>query len=129
MSVEKLLSLIPGNLLDKLAIETGVDYYPKKLQSEVIFKLPIYYIISPKDNSLRTMELVYEKLALQLLNQRYNRGTVKFRYYRQLLSPHKVRKCAGQFISRIYLVTNILRPSNYITHYLLCIISMLIGCI
>jgi len=95
MSVEKLLLLIPGNLLDKLAIETGVDYYPKKLQSEVIFKLPIYYIISPKDNSLRTMELVYEKLALQLLNQRYNQGTVKFRYYRQLLSLHKVRKCAG----------------------------------
>jgi len=34
MNIEKLLSLVPGNLIENLAIETGVDYYAKKLQEK-----------------------------------------------------------------------------------------------
>lgn len=68
MKIEKLLSLISDDLLTELALETGVDYYAKKLQGEVVFKLLLYCIVSYKDNSLRTMESAYEKLAFQLLN-------------------------------------------------------------
>ena len=48
MNIEKLLSLVPDNLIENLAIETRVDYYAKKLQGEVIFKLLLYCIISHK---------------------------------------------------------------------------------
>ena len=97
MSIEKLLSLIPGNLLKQLAIETGVDYYSKKLQGEVIFKLLLYCIITHKDNSLRTMESAYEKLAFQLLNQRYNQCSVKFNSISERLSTINV-----SFFEKIY---------------------------
>jgi hypothetical protein len=90
MSIEKLLSLIPDDLLEKLAIETGVDHYAKKLQGEVIFKLLLYCIITHKDSSLRTMESAYEKLAFQLLNQRYNHGSVKFNSISERLSGIKI---------------------------------------
>ncbi len=78
MKTKEILSLISDDLLSELAIETNVDYYARKLQGEVIFKLLLYCIITQKNNSLRTMESAYEKAAFQLLNQRYNRGTVKF---------------------------------------------------
>src|SRR5215831_1327596 len=86
MKTEKLLSLISDDLLTQLAIDTGVDYYAKKLQGEVIFKLLLYCIISHKENSLRTMESAYEKVAFQLLNQRYNQGTVRFNSISERLS-------------------------------------------
>ena len=97
MNIEKLLSLVPDNLIENLAIETGVDYYAKKLQGEVIFKLLLYCIISHKDNSLRTMESAYEKLSFQLLNQRYNQGSVKFNYISERLSTIDV-----SFFEKIY---------------------------
>lgn len=90
MKIEKLLSLISDDLLMELAIETGVDHYAKKLQGEVIFKLLLYCIISHRDNSLRTMESAYEKVAFQILNQRYNRGSVKFNSISERLSTIKV---------------------------------------
>src|SRR6478736_7435187 len=90
MNIEKLLSLVPDNLIENLAIETGVDHYAKKLQGEVIFKLLLYCIISHKDNSLRTMESAYEKLAFQLLNHRYNQGSVKYNSISERLSTINV---------------------------------------
>lgn len=86
MKTEKLLSLISDDLLTQLAIDTRVDYYAKKLQGEVIFKLLLYCIISHKENSLRTMESAYEKVAFQLLNRRYNQGTVRFNSISERLS-------------------------------------------
>ena len=97
MNIEKLLSLVPDNLIENLAIETGVDYYAKKLQGEVIFKLLLYCIISHKDNSLRTMESAYEKLSFQLLNRRYNQGSVKFNSISERLSTIDV-----SFFEKIY---------------------------
>jgi hypothetical protein len=97
MSIEKLLSLIPENLLEKLAIETGVDYYAKKLQGEVVFKLLLNCIISHKDNGLRTIESAYEKLAFQLLNQRYNQGSVKYNSISERLSTINV-----SFFEKVY---------------------------
>ncbi len=97
MNIEKLLSLVPDNLIENLAIETRVDYYAKKLQGEVIFKLLLYCIISHKDNSLRTMESAYEKLSFQLLNRRYNQGSVKFNSISERLSTIDV-----SFFEKIY---------------------------
>ena len=90
MKIEKLLSLISDDLLTELALETGVDYYAKKLQGEVVFKLLLYCIVSYKDNSLRTMESAYEKLAFQLLNHRYNQGSVKYNSISERLSTINV---------------------------------------
>lgn len=90
MKIEKLLSLISDDLLTELALETGVDYYAKKLQGEVVFKLLLYCIVSYKDNSLRTMESAYEKLAFQLLNHRYNQGSVKCNSISERLSTINV---------------------------------------
>jgi hypothetical protein len=86
MNIYKLLSLIPEQSLEQLAIETKVDYYAKKLQGEVIFKLLLYCIVSHKNNSLRTMESAYEKATFQLLNQKYNRGTIRFSSISERLS-------------------------------------------
>jgi hypothetical protein len=56
MELQKVLSLIPANLLEELALETDVNIFSKKLQGEVMFKLLLHCIISHKDNSLRTMK-------------------------------------------------------------------------
>ncbi len=90
MNIDKLLSLIPGQLLEQLAIETKVDHYAKKLQGEVIFKLLLYCIVSHQNNSLRTMESAYEKVTFQLLNQRYNQGTIRFSSISERLSSINV---------------------------------------
>jgi hypothetical protein len=60
MELQKILSLIPNKLLSKLAIETEVNVFVKKLYGETVFKLLVYSIISQKDNSLRTMASTYE---------------------------------------------------------------------
>ena len=97
MNTEKLLSLISDDLLAQLAIDTGVDYYAKKLQGEVIFKLLLYCIISHKNNSLRTMESAYEKVTFQLLNQRYNQGSIRFNSISERLSNINV-----EYFEKIY---------------------------
>jgi hypothetical protein len=78
MELQKVLALIPSKLLKELAIETGVDVFTKKLQGEVIFKLLLHCIVTHKDNSLRTMESVYETLAFRLINSRYQQGSIRF---------------------------------------------------
>lgn len=90
MSIHQLLSLIPVQLLEELAIETKVDHYAKKLQGEVILKLLLYCIVSHKNNSLRTMESAYEKVTFQLLNQKYNHGKIRFSSISERLSTINV---------------------------------------
>lgn len=68
MELQKVLSLLPSNLLEELAIETEVNVFSKKLQGEVMFKLLLHCIISHKDNSLRVMESAYETLFFKLIN-------------------------------------------------------------
>lgn len=69
MELQKVLSLIPANLLEELAVETEVNVFSKKLQGEVMFKLLLHCIISHKDNSLRVMESAYETLFFKLINK------------------------------------------------------------
>lgn len=97
MKIEKLLSLISDDLLVQLALDTRVDHYAKKLQGEVIFKLLLYCIVSHKDNSLRTMESAYEKVAFKLLNQKHNQSSVRFSSISERLSNINVA-----FFEKIY---------------------------
>jgi Transposase DDE domain len=90
MNVEKLLSLLPPELLTELAFDTRVNHYAKKLQGEVVFKLLLYCIITCKDNSLRTMECAYEKMAFQLLNRSGHKGSVKFNSISERLATIEV---------------------------------------
>lgn len=70
--------MIPSELLEELAVETGVNKYSKKLQGEIIFKLLIYCIVSHKDNSLRGMESAYESLCFNVLQVDESKGSISY---------------------------------------------------
>jgi hypothetical protein len=78
MNVKEIISLIPSYVIEELAIETNVNYYSKKLQGEIIFKLLLHCIISNKENSLKTIESTYESLAFQVLNKNNNYSSVRY---------------------------------------------------
>lgn len=78
VKVEKLLALLPEDILETLALETKVDRYSKKLQGEVIFKLLLHSLLTHKGSSLRTMESAYESLVFQALNATYGRGRIHY---------------------------------------------------
>ena len=86
MKLEKVLSLIPPELLETLAIETNVNYFAKKLQGEVMFKLLLHCIISHKDNSLRTMQSAYESIFFKLINAENNKGKIHYSSISERLS-------------------------------------------
>lgn len=86
MNVGKILSLLPDDLLEDLAIETEVNKYSKKLQGEVIFKLLLHCILSHKDNSLRIMESAYESIAFSLFNAAANKQSVRYSSISERLS-------------------------------------------
>lgn len=76
MKLEKILSLIPSELLETLAVDSKVDHFTKKLQGEVIFKLLLHCLISHKDNSLRVMQSAYESLIFKAINNKYHQGSI-----------------------------------------------------
>lgn len=78
MELKKILDLIPNKLHEKLAVQTEVNVFSKKLYGEVVFKLLIYSILSQKDNSLRAMESTYESLFFKLLSRKYYKGNVSY---------------------------------------------------
>lgn len=86
MNLEKVLSLIPPDMLAELAIETEVDVFSKKLQGEVVFKLLLHCIISHKDNSLRTMESAYETLFFAAINQNHHQKSIRYNSISKRLS-------------------------------------------
>lgn len=57
-NAEAVISLVPDELLDSLADETGVDYSVKKLQGKHIFKLFLFAFLNGKAISLRIMEVI-----------------------------------------------------------------------
>lgn len=67
MTANQLLKLLPDDLLEGLALETGVNKYAKKLQGEVIFKLLLHCLTTHKNNSLRTMQSAYESIIFQYI--------------------------------------------------------------
>lgn len=90
MNIEKVLSLIPSSLLESLAIETKVDYFAKKLQGAVMFKLLLHCILSHKDNSLRTMSSAYESIFFKILNTQQDKGSIQFSSISERLSVIEV---------------------------------------
>ena len=53
-----IIGLVPDELLDSLADETGVDYSVKKLNGKHIFKLFLFAFLNGKAISLRILEVV-----------------------------------------------------------------------
>ena len=86
MRVQELLKLIPEDKLTELSISTKVDYYSKKLQGAVIFKLLLHCILTHKDNSLRTMESAYESIAFKMLNQGNDNTQIRYSSISERLS-------------------------------------------
>lgn len=78
MEVSEIIALLPERLLDELAIATKVNYYSKKLQGQVLFKLLLYCILSYKDNSLRMMQSAYESIGFKLLNAQLPLGSIHY---------------------------------------------------
>lgn len=74
--IEKLLALLPEDVLTDLAAESGVDYNAKKLQGEVVFKLLLYCLLSNKECSLRSMASAYESAIFSLLSAGHHKGTI-----------------------------------------------------
>ena len=102
MNIDKILSLLPTDLISELAIETNVDYFTKKLQGEVVFKLLLHCIISHKDNSLRTMESAYETLFFSLINRANHKESISYSSISERLSVinpdyfEKIYQCCVQ---------------------------------
>jgi hypothetical protein len=67
--IEKILGLVPDDLLAELALETGVDYYSKKLQGRVLFRLLMYCLLTQKQSSLRSVTSTYESAVFTMFNE------------------------------------------------------------
>jgi hypothetical protein len=104
MDVQKILAMLPDELLDDLADQTEVNKYSKKLKGQLVFKLLLHCILSHKDNSLRTMESAYESIAFGLLNANRKKGQVRYSSISERLSSinpgyfEKIyRSCIGTY--------------------------------
>lgn len=86
MEVSELLSLLPDDILEELALETNVNKFTKKLHGELVFKLLLHCILSFKDNSLRTMESAYESIGFKLLNIKTNSERISYSSISERLS-------------------------------------------
>jgi Transposase DDE domain len=74
----KLLSFVPDEILEDLAVFTQVNKYAKKLQGELLFKLLVYCMVTEKDNSLRGMESAFESSVFQALSSKYGVKTIGY---------------------------------------------------
>jgi len=97
VKLQKILSFIPSDLLESLALDSKVDHFTKKLQGEVIFKLLLHCILSHKDNSLRVMQSAYESLIFKTLNQKYHQGKISYSSISERLSVIEV-----SYFERLY---------------------------
>lgn len=68
--------MLPDTVLEKLAVETKVNHYAKKLQGQIIFKLILHCLLTQKSCSLRGMESAYETLFFRLLSAGSHQGSV-----------------------------------------------------
>lgn len=97
MHVERILSLLPEELLNELAVETEVNRYSKKLRGQVLFKLLIHCILTHKENSLRSMESAYESIGFSLLNAGKKKQQVKYNSI-----SDRLRTINPDFFEKIY---------------------------
>lgn len=62
-----LLSLIPGEELNRIAQETNINHYIKVLDGESVFCLLLYALVECQRNSLRTMQDIFNSAAFKFL--------------------------------------------------------------
>ena len=60
IKVEEIIGLVPDELLDRLTLETKVDYSVQKLHGKTVFKLFLYAFLNSKTISLRILEAIYK---------------------------------------------------------------------
>lgn len=60
VAADEIIGLVPDELLDRLADETGVDYSVQKLQGKVVFKLFLYAALTQRKISLRILEEIFK---------------------------------------------------------------------
>lgn len=78
MNVKQVLGLIPEELLNKLTIETKVDYKVQKLEGVIVFKLLLYSMLQVKQNSLRVMEHLFNSYSFKQLIGNEANENIKF---------------------------------------------------
>lgn len=66
-SAEDIIGLIPDDLLDNLADETGVDYSVQKLHGKTVFKLFLFAFLNGGGISLRILEAIFKSERFQRL--------------------------------------------------------------
>ncbi|MGE5449413.1 MAG: IS4 family transposase [Bacteroidales bacterium] len=67
ISATNLLSLIPGDELNRIARQTNVNHYIKVLDGESVFYLLLYALVECQRNSLRTMQDIFNSTSFKFL--------------------------------------------------------------
>jgi hypothetical protein len=106
MKLQKVLALLPSDLLEELALETEVNVFAKKLQGEVMFKLLLHCILTHKDNSLRTMESAYETLFFKLIHNNQKPNSINYSSISTRLSVINVAYFERLFTACVQLYRN-----------------------
>ncbi len=97
IGVQDLLSLIPDNLIDKLAKDTNVDYYTKVLNGKSMFYLLLYGIIENDKLSQRSLEDTFNDPFFKIVFQLDKLKTVRHSSISERLS-----KINSDFFRQIY---------------------------
>jgi hypothetical protein len=63
----EVINMVPDELLDRLADETGVDYSVQKLHGKTLFKLFLFGLLQEGDVSLRVLETIFSSRRFQTL--------------------------------------------------------------
>lgn len=81
-----LLSLIPGDELNRIARQTNVNHYIKVLDGESVFCLLLYALVECQRNSLRTMQDIFNSAPFKFLFNLPAGKTVKYNSISERLS-------------------------------------------
>lgn len=75
ISVNKLLSYIPEDLLDEFSKDTNVDYQVKHMKWSIMFKLILMSLLNSNNASLRKMEEIYNCEKYEKLLKKWKHKT------------------------------------------------------
>jgi len=86
VQISHLLSILPIEQLNKIAVDTKVNYYSKILDGQSLFYLLLFSLIECQRNSLRTMEDIFGSQTFKFLFNLDKEKTVKFNSISERLS-------------------------------------------
>jgi hypothetical protein len=86
VQISHLLSILPIEQLNKIAVDTKVNYYSKILDGQSLFYLLLFSLIECQRNSLRTMEDIFGCQTFKFLFNLDKEKTVKFNSISERLS-------------------------------------------